>query len=57
MPNGECHIGAENRANIKALARGQITLSDRVSKVETKQDWMIYLLVINLVTLIVTRFA
>ena len=63
MANGECYIGATNAANIIAQAqmiestntrvdKVETNVNKRVDKVEAKQDWMIYLLIINLVAVV-----
>ena len=65
MANGECPVGAGNAATIAALAKvvesacGSMDkleekLGDRVSKVEAKQDWILYLLIANLTGVVVS---
>ncbi len=64
MTNGTCPVGSANAAMIAALTKEVETacsgmgvveerMNTRVSKVEAKQDWMIYLLIVNLVAVIV----
>jgi len=63
MSNGDCPVGSANAANIVALSRvietacsGMLDtkkeLTERVNKVESKQDWMLYLLIANLVAVL-----
>lgn len=56
MPNGKCHIGSANAANIIAVAKNNVVLSGRLDKVEAKIDWILYLLIVNLVALVLERF-
>jgi len=56
MTNGECHIGSANAANIKALAKNDVFLSGRIDKVEAKQDWILYLIIVNLVAFVLDKF-
>jgi hypothetical protein len=64
MANGTCPVGASNATNIAALTKAIETachnmneksksLDGRVSKVEAKQDWIIYLLIGNLVAVVI----
>ena len=46
MSNGECHVGSKNSQAIKDLQR-------RVTILENKMDWFLYLLVATLVAVIV----
>ncbi len=64
MSNGTCPMGASNAATIAALSKlietvcskvadVDLKTNKRIDKVESKQDWMIYLLIVNLVAVIV----
>ena len=46
LSNGECHVGSKNSQAIKDLQR-------RVTILENKMDWFLYLLVATLVAVIV----
>lgn len=65
MANGECPVGASNMATIAALAKTveqacgsmhkvEEKLNSRVDNVESKQDWILYLLIANLAGVVVT---
>jgi hypothetical protein len=62
MPNGECHVGAANRAEIEALKREQKTQNEAIKDVSIKLDrinwWLVATLggvVVNLLLQIVGR--
>jgi hypothetical protein len=48
MPNGECHVGAANRAEIEALKREQKTQNESIKDISVKLDrinwWLVALL-------------
>lgn len=48
MTNGECHVGAANRAEIEALKREQKTQNESIKDVSVKLDrinwWLVALL-------------
>ena len=46
MTNGNCHVGSENAANIKSNRY-------RIERIETKVDWILYLVIVNLVAIII----
>lgn len=46
MTNGNCHIGAGNTANIKSNRA-------RIEKIENKVDWILYLVIVNLVAVVI----
>ena len=63
MTNGTCPVGASNATNIQALSKTIETachnmkeksdsVDKRVDKVEAKQDWVIYLLIGNLIAVL-----
>jgi len=64
MPNGECHVGAANRAEIEALKREQKTQNEAIKDVSIKLDrinwWLVATLggvVVNLLLQIVGRMG
>ena len=48
MPNGECHVGAANRAEIEALKREQKTQNEAIKDVSIKLDRINWWLVATL---------
>ena len=62
MPNGECYVGAANKAEIEALKREQKTQNEAIKDVSIKLDrinwWLVATLggvVVNLLLQIVGR--
>lgn len=64
MPNGECAIGAANRAKIEGLEKEQLTQNNAIKDVSDKLDrinwWLVLTLggvVVNLVLQLAGRWA